>query len=719
MQIQFSFHYSDYWSNGSTQIIPASWQKEIEGKTAAEAVNILEKLVYDYTKDVMQKLAAQSTTPEYVSLGNEMQSGLLYPLGKATDDCWPNLARFLRAGYRAVKEVSPSTQVILHLDDAGNDWKYNTFFDNCAKYEKELNGRLYDVIGTSYYPFWTSMGVQQIVDFCDKLIEKYGRDIILMETGFAFDDFLPSDNTNRGQLYHNKPYSGSGEGLNSTSEALQREFMMELFNGLKAIGLNSTSGARCIGDLYWDPILVEQSGVGWAMREDTDTADVNVVSNTTLFGFDHQLLPVMDAYRYNKEGSATGEVTGKVVNNENKPVAGVTFTLLGSTVTTDLYGTFRISDVAAGSKTPDVNGMTANPGSVTVTAGEAAHLTLTMATASLSGTVKDAAGKPLTGATVTAKSSSVTQTAVTGADGSYSFTAIPNGTYKVSAELTGYQLSEEKTVTVNSTAATAELSMTLVSGVVVGTVKDEDGKPLEGVSVSAGAGLTAVTGADGSYTISGLASNQDYTLSFTKSGYVRNQITCKVAAGTTAQMEDVILSKNEGRLKFRVVDVDGKPIVGAKAEILWTAEATSDSDGYVTLDKRTNDTPLNTGTYAVDISAKNYVGRTVEFTVGSGAADGGTVVLPKPVTLKNPSFHSADGGWTMTSDPEGAVIYQDRTYQGGAYDDNDALSFWAASAFKASASQVIALMREITSSGFTLIPDLPMMVSTTASFMCM
>ena len=56
----------------------------------------------------MEQLAAQGTTPEFISLGNEMQDGILYPYGRAAT--FDVLARFLNAGYKAVKEVSTNTQ---------------------------------------------------------------------------------------------------------------------------------------------------------------------------------------------------------------------------------------------------------------------------------------------------------------------------------------------------------------------------------------------------------------------------------------------------------------------------------------------------------------------------------------------------------------------------------------------------------------------------------
>ena len=281
MAIQFTFHYSDFWTNGLTQNIPADWKSKISGLSTQDAVAKLEKLVYDYTKSVMQQLAAQGTIPETVSLGNEMQAGILYPYGKTSN--FANLAKFLNAGYSAVKEVAPQTKVILHLDDAGNYDKYVWFFDSCKTHNIK-----YDIIGASYYPYYTTLTANKIVEFCNKICARYNKDIIIMETGYNFNKYLP--NGYEGQLKNNGAY----EKYYESSPKGQRDFMLELFNALKNV-----KDGRCIGDIYWDPVMVEQNGVGWAIVEATNKADTNVVSNTTLFDFNHMILPAINAYKYN------------------------------------------------------------------------------------------------------------------------------------------------------------------------------------------------------------------------------------------------------------------------------------------------------------------------------------------------------------------------------------------------------------------------------------
>lgn len=49
-----------------------------------------------------------------------------------------------------MKEVSPSAQVIIHLDDAGNYAKYCSYIG-----QANAHGVHCDVFGSSYYPFWT------------------------------------------------------------------------------------------------------------------------------------------------------------------------------------------------------------------------------------------------------------------------------------------------------------------------------------------------------------------------------------------------------------------------------------------------------------------------------------------------------------------------------------------------------------------------------------
>ena len=267
MQIELTFHYSDYWTNGEDQNKPHEW----EGLDFEE----LKQALYDYTRDFMQRMADQSTTPEYVSIGNEVQAGMLYPDGDVVNNM-AQLVELVNAGYDAVKEVAPESQVIFHSNAAGNreqyDWLFTQFRDRGARY---------DIIGASYYPFsaFTNLSAKDIREWAEYIAERFDKDIILMETGYAWNPTLPDGKP--GQLGDNGPYK-------EMTPCGQKDFILDLIHEIKL-----TENNRLLGFLYWDPIYIEVPGLGWELGAD------NVVSNTTLFGFDGEALEVFDAFKYN------------------------------------------------------------------------------------------------------------------------------------------------------------------------------------------------------------------------------------------------------------------------------------------------------------------------------------------------------------------------------------------------------------------------------------
>ena len=268
MEIELTFHYSDYWTNGTTQYKPHDW--------ANLSYADLQTAVYNFTYSFINQMKAQGTTPEFVSLGNESVGGILFPDGSNGSN-FTNLAQLSNQGYNAVKAVSPSTKVIIHLDDAGNSAKYDWYFPAFI-----TAGGKFDIIGASYYPFWTNRTVAQIRDWANVEFPKYNKPFMIMETGFNWNPTLPDGST--GQLTNNGPYGS----IYPTSPEGQKNFLYECFNGLKAV-----NNGAVLGDLYWDPVMISAPGVGWELGQP------NVVSNATLFDFGGNILSSFKAFQYN------------------------------------------------------------------------------------------------------------------------------------------------------------------------------------------------------------------------------------------------------------------------------------------------------------------------------------------------------------------------------------------------------------------------------------
>ncbi len=271
MQILLSFHYSDYWTNGEDQHIPHEWG----GQDLAQ----LQQSVYSFTKDFLEQMKAQGTTSEYVAIGNEIQAGLLYPLGACKkEDGTSNeidMCSLFSAASKGVREATPDSKIIIHLNGAGDKDVYNWFLGLMRDYKVD-----YDIIGSSYYPFWVHRDVKTVCDWAEYVTDKFDKDLLFMETGYAWNATLP-DGT-QGQLSNNDPYK-------DMTKAGQKNFLLELSNGIKSV-----ANQRVLGYVYWDPIFIETpTKTGWIV------GGKNYVSNTTLFDFGGNRIEACDALKYN------------------------------------------------------------------------------------------------------------------------------------------------------------------------------------------------------------------------------------------------------------------------------------------------------------------------------------------------------------------------------------------------------------------------------------
>ena len=337
MQIEFTFAYSDYWVDGDKQIIPHEWQEEMtaRGITAtADKVDYLEDKVESYTKDVLRQLVAQGTTPEYVSIGNEMQAGMFFGTGYEGDLYYKKdyLLRFVNAGAKAVREVCPSAKVVIHTDNGGKVFEWLNANWDATAYQYLLKRADYDVMAVSYYPYYNSdISIDDIVTEFNYCVNNLNKDVMIMESGYNFN--AKRSDGYEGQLQDNGYYQSSyGE-----SETGQRAFLTELYNKLKTV-----SGGRCIGVSYWDPIMITDN-VGWAISESGDYTQGNVISNSTIFKFNGRPTDGQLAMKHNTNSNDKILITGKLTK-DNAVYANGSATLhingANYAVTSDAYGDY-------------------------------------------------------------------------------------------------------------------------------------------------------------------------------------------------------------------------------------------------------------------------------------------------------------------------------------------------------------------------------------------
>ncbi len=278
-------HYSDFWADPGKQTPPKAWKSlDADG---------LEKAVYEYTLQTLKKFQAEGVSPAIVSVGNEITNGFLWPHGKTPD--FSNIARFVNAGLRAVKEVDPDAKTMIHLDNGGRNDLYRNWFDN---YFKE-GGMQFDYIGLSYYPFWHGT-MQGLRDNMNDIAVRYNKDLIITETStaFTFESYSKYEKLEEDQR------KGGGAKV-SMEDRLEYPVTPEgQSDFIKAVmeTVSQVPNGHGKGVFWWEPAWVPVPGSGWANKAGWEYVNEkgpggNEWANQALFDYEGNALPALETIR--------------------------------------------------------------------------------------------------------------------------------------------------------------------------------------------------------------------------------------------------------------------------------------------------------------------------------------------------------------------------------------------------------------------------------------
>ena len=249
------FHYSDTWADPGQQIAPASW---------AIYSWYPEDTFYKYTKESLEALVAAGATPDFIQTGNEISFGMHWNYqdekgklvdleqfsGKVeansawtayTDKNWDNFAKYLKYAGKACREVCPEAKIIIHTEQCANNPTLDVAFFKRIE-DNEID---YDIIGTSYYPYYK--GPISNLDKGLTQLEKNFPDkkIMVVETGCG---------------YHYK--MGDKEtGYPLTYEG-QRNFTADLVSML--------NNHQNVNGLFWWFLEANEYGLDWNTKRVTD-----------------------------------------------------------------------------------------------------------------------------------------------------------------------------------------------------------------------------------------------------------------------------------------------------------------------------------------------------------------------------------------------------------------------------------------------------------------
>lgn len=275
MGFLLDLHYSDFWSDPTTQIKPKGWQ-DLSGAA-------LEEAVYQYTFEVLSKLDRNGVPPDMIQIGNEITNGLLWPDGKFENS--GNMVKLLAAGIKAARDFNPAIRIVIHLDWGGDNALYRRWFDEIAAANLD-----FDIIGLSYYLFWHGT-MEQLVQNMNDISSRYNKDVLIAETAFPFtteqidSEVMIFTDEHASEV----PYPISPQG--------QREFMLDLMNAIQSV-----ENKRGLGFFYWEPTWINIRQAQWSTDagkkylNKTSTSG-NVWANLALFDFNGHALPALQAIR--------------------------------------------------------------------------------------------------------------------------------------------------------------------------------------------------------------------------------------------------------------------------------------------------------------------------------------------------------------------------------------------------------------------------------------
>ena len=175
------FHYSDTWADPGKQFTPAGWD--------TTDVDVLEAQVEAYSADVIAQMKDAGVLPDIVQVGNEIDGGLLWPLGKigwdgyTAPENYERFGRLLKAGIRGVRSAlgaGDDVRIMIHYSQGASTSGTRWFFDHVA-----AQGVDYDMIGLSWYPFWHGT-LSQLRANLDATAARYGRPIVVVETTYPW-----------------------------------------------------------------------------------------------------------------------------------------------------------------------------------------------------------------------------------------------------------------------------------------------------------------------------------------------------------------------------------------------------------------------------------------------------------------------------------------------------------------------------------------------------
>ncbi|KAI9661879.1 MAG: hypothetical protein M1821_009118 [Bathelium mastoideum] len=233
-KIYLDMHFSDTWADPSHQATPSGW--------STSSVTSLANTLRTYVSSTLKSFHAGGVELEILALGNEIISGMLFPLGEISNNEFTNFATLWAAARAGVSDAVAAgvtkPSVMIHLnngwDKATLTWWFSSLFATGKVATSDV-----DVLGFSFYPFYgTEATISNLQASLNSLASTYNKPMYIAETDWP-------NSCSGVSLSENYPVSAAG----------QTEWVQEIITTVQGV----KNGA---GVFYWEPGFINDTSLG-------------------------------------------------------------------------------------------------------------------------------------------------------------------------------------------------------------------------------------------------------------------------------------------------------------------------------------------------------------------------------------------------------------------------------------------------------------------------
>ena len=321
LKMLVDFHYSDFWADPSKQQPPKAWEDYgLEEK---------EEAIRTFTTDSLEKIAATGAEIDMVQVGNETTNSFVGETGTNYAD----MCTLFNAGAKAIRDFDKNIRIVIHFT---NPERTNQLVNWAERLQN--NNVDYDILATSYYPYWHGT-LENLKSQFQTVREEYGKDVMVAETSYAYtlNDTDGHDNTVR-----------VGQNDNVTSYEFSEQGQADCIRDIIA----AVSEAGGLGVYYWEPAWItvgdttglegdaydarveenknlwETYGSGWASsysgEYDPDDAGVwyggSAVDNQAMFDADGAALASLHVWDYVKTGAVSDKISAESIETVSETI---------------------------------------------------------------------------------------------------------------------------------------------------------------------------------------------------------------------------------------------------------------------------------------------------------------------------------------------------------------------------------------------------------------